>query len=361
MSERLQAISSETMGGDGPAALPAAASSDLGRAVGACDFPVFVWELPEATLLLANDAAAQLIGRPLNSLAGLSIADVISPYGALWENIAMLASAAVDAVNGPREVLVLDGPPVAARAWSRALDLEDDRLVATLLVPLGDVARLGRDISMPWRELAPIAVGRTDLEWVIQCVTRDIEPMVGRSSLAWVGLSLADAVHPDDRKLVESAGAEAATLVRSVGHIRFRHANKSWIDVCLLVAFRDHPKPHIAFGIVGAPPPVSDQSDRVAELERRLRQIAAEVRAAGVIEEISSLPSSSEFPQLRELTTRQWEILSRLLRGERVPAIAAQLYLSQSTVRNHLTSIFQKFGAHSQSELLYLLRRAPGE
>jgi len=51
-------------------------------------------------------------------------------------------------------------------------------------------------------------------------------------------------------------------------------------------------------------------------------------------------------------STRQWEILSRLVRGERVGDIANALYLSPSTVRNHLTAIYRKFGVHSQAELV---------
>jgi DNA-binding NarL/FixJ family response regulator len=61
------------------------------------------------------------------------------------------------------------------------------------------------------------------------------------------------------------------------------------------------------------------------------------------------------------LSSRQWEIVARLRRGERVPQIARAMYLSQSTVRNHLTAVFRKFGVHSQSELLTLLRSDDGE
>jgi DNA-binding NarL/FixJ family response regulator len=44
------------------------------------------------------------------------------------------------------------------------------------------------------------------------------------------------------------------------------------------------------------------------------------------------------------------------LRGERVSTIAADLYLSASTIRNHLSAIFAKAGVHSQTELLALYR-----
>jgi DNA-binding NarL/FixJ family response regulator len=48
---------------------------------------------------------------------------------------------------------------------------------------------------------------------------------------------------------------------------------------------------------------------------------------------------------------RQWEILRRIAAGERVPTIADELFLSHSTVRNHLPAIFDRFGVHFQAAL----------
>ena len=62
---------------------------------------------------------------------------------------------------------------------------------------------------------------------------------------------------------------------------------------------------------------------------------------------------------IRELSRRQLDILRRLVQGERVPSIAADLYLSQSTVRNHLVAVYRKLGVHSQPELLARLRSDP--
>jgi DNA-binding NarL/FixJ family response regulator len=47
---------------------------------------------------------------------------------------------------------------------------------------------------------------------------------------------------------------------------------------------------------------------------------------------------------------------SRLLDGKRIPAIASDLYVTQSTVRNHLSSIYAKLGVHSQVDLIRLVR-----
>lgn len=57
------------------------------------------------------------------------------------------------------------------------------------------------------------------------------------------------------------------------------------------------------------------------------------------------------------LSGRQIEILRRMLGGQRVSEVAGELFLSQSTVRNHLSAIYQRFGVHSQTQLLNLLRK----
>ena len=48
-------------------------------------------------------------------------------------------------------------------------------------------------------------------------------------------------------------------------------------------------------------------------------------------------------------------MVTRLLAGKRVPAIAEALFVSQSTVRNHLSSVFRKLNVQSQQELIDLL------
>jgi diguanylate cyclase (GGDEF)-like protein/PAS domain S-box-containing protein len=62
------------------------------------------------------------------------------------------------------------------------------------------------------------------------------------------------------------------------------------------------------------------------------------------------------------LSTRELEIVTRLARGKRVPAIAAELFLSQGTVRNQLSSVYRKLRVRSQQELLDMIHSgAPSE
>ncbi len=100
--------------------------------------------------------------------------------------------------------------------------------------------------------------------------------------------------------------------------------------------------------------------ERVANLERRLWRIAREFEGTGVLAGATT-PDPYDLPGVAELSPRQWEVLTRLLQGERVPRIAEGLFLSQSTIRNHLADIFKKLGVHSQEELLDLFRGARGE
>jgi len=86
-----------------------------------------------------------------------------------------------------------------------------------------------------------------------------------------------------------------------------------------------------------------------SEFHRQLAVIGGDV-VGGMDQCPPPVPSES-------LSTRQWEIVTRLVRGERIEDIAAALYLSPSTVRNHLTAIYRKFGVHSQAEFLAKLLR----
>jgi DNA-binding CsgD family transcriptional regulator len=98
-------------------------------------------------------------------------------------------------------------------------------------------------------------------------------------------------------------------------------------------------------------------SEQLARLRQHLARIAREVEATGVVT-FASAPEPSAVPGLHDLSAKQWEVLTRLLRGERVTTIARAMYLSPSTVRNHLTTIYRKVGVGSQAELLELLHRA---
>ena len=63
-------------------------------------------------------------------------------------------------------------------------------------------------------------------------------------------------------------------------------------------------------------------------------------------------PSSLSHTDLPTLTPRQLEVLELLSKGKSAREICQQLYLSETTVRNHIRSLLQALGAHSQLEAL---------
>jgi DNA-binding NarL/FixJ family response regulator len=89
-------------------------------------------------------------------------------------------------------------------------------------------------------------------------------------------------------------------------------------------------------------------------------RIAVEVRAAGLTPAPGETISLDPIKEFEEMSTRQREIVARLAAGERVKEIARDMYLSPSTVRNHLTAVFRRFGVHSQLELISVLKDLSG-
>lgn len=99
------------------------------------------------------------------------------------------------------------------------------------------------------------------------------------------------------------------------------------------------------------------RSKRVAALEDALanaRRLLGE--ALGSANDV--LP---QVPELALLSAREREIALLLARNRRVPTIARELYLSQSTVRNHLSRIYRKFGVSSQVQLIERLARGQND
>lgn len=70
----------------------------------------------------------------------------------------------------------------------------------------------------------------------------------------------------------------------------------------------------------------------------------------------SAAPASDRpFP---ELTRREFEVLHLLAHGQSNNAIANELFVSEKTVRNHLSLIFDKLGVSSRAEAIVLAHRS---
>ena len=342
---------------DGTAAeLPTKAVNDVHLTNMACESPLVVWSIPSRAVQLATVSAAKLFGRPLDRLVGTKAAELLGPADTVNQTLDAVTTGAVDGVHAKRHLYPADGDAVPVQVWTRVIDVEESRSAVSLVIPLDEVRTPGRDSMEPWRDLAPIVLGTVDADLRITKVSAGIGTVIGIEPGNTIGMSLLNMLQPDEvdhlvaRRAPRAESAHATT--------RYRRPDGSWIRLCILLGSTDpNDGTDGAFALVAAPSTGPHQlSQRVAELELRLRHIGAEVRAAGVLNDLGGLPAISDLPELGQLTTRQRDVLSRMARGDRVATIASDLYLNTSTVRNHLTAIFRRFGVHSQAELLATLR-----
>lgn len=168
---------------------------------------------------------------------------------------------------------------------------------------------------------------------------------------------LQDWVHAEDVPVVATALASSPPIGSPMTvSARIQGRDGQWIPVECLVSplVARIPSRHaiaIRLPYVGIEP----ANDRASRLEGHLWRIAREVQAAG----LGGQPGRHEpwwaQPELAELSERQADILRRTVRGERVQDIARELVITESTVRNHLSGVYRKFGVHSQTQLMLRL------
>jgi PAS domain S-box-containing protein len=215
--------------------------------------------------------------------------------------------------------------------------------------------------------LAPIAVLAPDS--TLLYANPAAAHSLGQEPKRLVGRKMLEFVHTDDRSRVRNQLARVASRRSTGGYTRYRlradpadgwRVIESTADNLLddptvrgiVVMARDV----TALSADGAAAALDSPAARVAQLEQHLGRIAAEVEASGALRGGNPATDMGRFLPVEGLTYRQRDVLGRLMRGDRVPTIAAAMFLSQSTVRNHLTALFARFGVHSQAELLTVLR-----
>jgi DNA-binding CsgD family transcriptional regulator/PAS domain-containing protein len=332
--------------------------------------PIAVVDLATLELVDANDAALEVLARPGLDALPLPLDAVLDPdeQRPASRALQLVADGTIRSYDARRHVRRADGETVPGRVWVRALPepCEESALVVFLPEPSDDPVIVtepaGDTIPAPAARVplgGPVVVGSFDAGTRITQISTDSKTLLRKPPETLLGQALVDLVHQDDVMTLLTALGSAVSGDASVGvRLRVRRADGRFASVRAVVTpTRDAVGTRFGFVLT---PELGDDSarrDRVAELEQHLWRIAAEVQAAGVVDTLQRLPDNADLPGLAQLSTRQWQVLSGLLRGERVPDIARSMFVSQSTVRNHLANIFRALGVHSQAELLALLRQ----
>ena len=325
----------------------------LAETVGQTELPFALWEAPSATIRLVNRAFEERVGVEAHQLVGRPWPECWHPREAALACATAVARGAVEALWAKRRI-EHHGSTERVWVWVRRVMLGNMVGGLTVIVPDVDLHSFERDGRTDWPHSICIATGIADERWHIQHASAELEEITNVPVSALVGRPLADVVgfsggEPVARRRVASwTGMSEQVTVRRVG-------DRPVVASFACAPLEDALHRRTLFAIIAEVP--APDAARADELERHLRRIGAELRAAGVLDKMDALFDLVGSATLDGLTTRQWEILGRLRQGERVASIASHLYLSQSTVRNHLSVIFRKFGVHSQAELMERLRR----
>jgi DNA-binding CsgD family transcriptional regulator len=206
-----------------------------------------------------------------------------------------------------------------------------------------------------WQE-APAVVGSADAALLIERISSDAEDLFNVAVSDLFGTSLLSLVAQDDEPALLLAFSEASASQTGITlHVRVRNGAQGPALSCDVIILPLQPGPSCAF--IFLPIPEGPSADPVSgALSAILLRLGRGAEVAQFARAVVRMLSERKVPGVDRLTTRELEILTRLLQGDRAPAIAQQLFVSQSTVRNHLASVFAKLGVTSQQQLLNLFR-----
>ena len=174
--------------------------------------------------------------------------------------------------------------------------------------------------------------------------------VVGEAGTAAEAVRQVDALRPDvvlmDIRMPGEGGIEATRQIC---------ARYPQVRVIILTSFTDDELVLRAIQ-AGAAGYVLKQADN----EELLRAIAAVAHGEALLdpattkrmlEQIRSLSRRAETDAFRELSDRELEVLGEVTRGKTNAEIAATLYLSEKTVRNHVSTILEKLHLSNRVEL----------
>jgi DNA-binding CsgD family transcriptional regulator len=308
-----------------------------------------VVELPSERILAASEPAIELLSRVAQPVVGRTVTQFTTDAGSGAADL-MLAGR-VTGYQTTRTLPTDDGD-VVLQAWVRGIAGEHSPYAIEVLWP----GHGQSDTLLPGLEgeEIPVAVGSSDADLVVDRICEDISALTQRPAEEALGRSLLRLVVPEDTAALMFGVAEALRSGTGAS-VRVRVARADGAPVwCQILLTPLLPPPSLAFTIV----PDRDGQELPGEAgaaERALWRLGSGMEASAISRDLAgALPG--RVSQLQRLTTRELDVVGRLMAGDRVPAIASSLFLSQSTVRNHLSAVFKKLNVGSQQELLDLLR-----
>jgi DNA-binding CsgD family transcriptional regulator len=313
--------------------------------------PSLLLAVPSEQILAASGLAERLLCPDEGSPVGRNFEDFTAdePSGALE----LMEAGHLDGYEARRSIRRGDRS-IPVTVWIRVVNGEGARNFA-LAKLLPDPAALADAMPRPGGATAEAVVGSTDGHLTVDRVSTDVAALLDLRAADVVGQSLFRLVDTTDvtpllKALARSSDTGLGTsLVVQPQLFGFRASPRQ------LFLLPMEPSPSFAFAFMEEDP--ADALTSAPGMKQALWQFDEAVRSASASRMAAELPAG---PGLGQLSGRELEIVMRLTNGDRVPAIAESLFLSPSTVRNHLSAVFRKLRVGSQQELIHLLRTTDG-
>jgi len=126
--------------------------------------------------------------------------------------------------------------------------------------------------------------------------------------------------------------------------IKQRHPG---VRIMMLTTFDD--KPNIQQALAAGADGYLIKTDKISDISGKLRIMmdGTGVLGADVLKKLAA----AENPALEQLTPREWDIARLVAQGLTNKEIAAQLFLSEGTVRNNIVVIMEKLAVTNRTQL----------
>jgi DNA-binding CsgD family transcriptional regulator len=326
-----------------------APNSDLVQVVQQSKLPALLLRLSNEEVVAASEEAGRLVGVGVSGLVGHMIEDFAADDPG--QVLDLVATGRITGFQSRRILLHPDGATQPIQVWLRAADLTTPvEFAIAILWPAGRAAweyLPGPEVMERYQ-----VIGTVDSRLEIERVSEDVRVL---------GLTAEEAVGGSLFRLVDVSSA--ADLLQGLSE-----ATRSRQALCLAVNVHFdgvqamaqlmirplEPTPSFSFSFVC---PAAEWPREALMNEGNLQQMGRGLHALALAEAYVLL-DQADVPGVANLSTRELDITARLLAGDRVPAIAQSLYLSQSTVRNHLARAFRKLRVSSQQELIDVFRES---
>jgi DNA-binding CsgD family transcriptional regulator len=305
-------------------------------------------EVASGRIVVANPPARALLSPEGGELFGRGVESFTvdaPPSGALE----LLMSGRLNGFEAVRQLRLSDGSSMPIHTWLRTIGQElPPRHVLVIAMAEG---RPAGSVHSPLPEDFRIIIGTSDVNLVIDRVSSDVDAVLGRTPSDLIGQSIFSIVQPEDLPGLMEALAQSTATGKGVAlHLHLNHS-AGGAELCQMLLLPMDPLPSFAFALI---PVQRSEASQDSDVEALLWETRRAIEAVGSSRDLARL-TAVQVPGLSLLSSRELEVVTNLLGGHRVPAIAKILFVSQSTVRNHLSSVFKKLGVQSQQELIDLL------